>query len=297
LKSVRTIVGNNAEVRGRSITSKVTLRHERQRRQWVGMSDYDTVAASFDRYRALGDGVPRAIRAAILQVVALAQPRLLDLGAGTGRIGHAFVAARDDYIGVDLSLGMLREFTWRLASREAGAPRLIQADGAQLPFPDAAFDAVMMMQVLGAVRRCRPFVDEALRVLRAPGTLLIGHTVMPPDGVDARMKQQLASLIDEMGVPPYHRDARAEVVSWLGSIATGRSRVVGAEWETTRTPAGFLARQPTGAQFSGLLAPIKDAALGKLSAWAAASFGSLQAEFRERHAFELDVFKFQQAKR
>ena len=44
--------------------------------------------------------------------------RLLDLGAGTGRIGRPFVAAGDDYVGVDLSLGMLREFARRAGARQ-----------------------------------------------------------------------------------------------------------------------------------------------------------------------------------
>ena len=46
--------------------------------------------------------------------VGATRPRLLDLGAGTGRIGWPFVAAGDDYVGVDLSLGMLREFVRRM---------------------------------------------------------------------------------------------------------------------------------------------------------------------------------------
>lgn len=69
---------------------------------------YDAAAATFDRHRALPDGVPEAIRCAILGVLDVMCPRLL--GAGTGRVGRAFVEAGDDYVGVDLSLGMLREF-------------------------------------------------------------------------------------------------------------------------------------------------------------------------------------------
>src|SRR5258705_13776305 len=74
-------------------------------------SPYDAAAPSFDRHRALPDGVPEAIRATTLAAIAASpRPRLLDLGAGTGRIGRSFVAAGDDYVGVDLSVGMLRKF-------------------------------------------------------------------------------------------------------------------------------------------------------------------------------------------
>ena len=47
-----------------------------------------------------------------------------------GGIGWPFVAAGDDYVGVDLSLGMLRAFVARCER----APRLVQADGHRLPF-------------------------------------------------------------------------------------------------------------------------------------------------------------------
>jgi hypothetical protein len=153
----------------------------------------------------------------------------------------------------------------------------------------------MMMQVLGAARRWRPLVNEALRVLRAPGTLVLGHSVMPPDGLDAKMKAQLASLLAGMGASPYHTDARAEVIGWLGGVATSSSRLVAAEWEAVQTPAAFLERQPTGAQFARLPQRTREQAIAPLREWAAATFGSLDFKFRERHAYALDVFKFQQA--
>src|SRR5687767_5904465 len=104
------------------------------------MSAYDAVAPDFDSHRALPSGVPEAIRVAVLRCTS-AHPRLLDLGAGSGRIGWPFAAAGDDYVGIDLSWGMLREFAQR-AGGKGSAPRLVQADGRQLPFPDAMFDAV-----------------------------------------------------------------------------------------------------------------------------------------------------------
>src|SRR5688500_8784760 len=84
-------------------------------------SGYDAIAPRFDRDRALPDGVAEAIRAAVLAAAAV-RPRVLDLGAGTGRIGRPFVAAGDDYVGVDLSLGTLRAFMARCER----TPRLVQ---------------------------------------------------------------------------------------------------------------------------------------------------------------------------
>jgi len=259
--------------------------------QPLGMSHYDTVATSFDQYRALGDGAPIAIRAAVLGGMALSSPRLLDLGAGTGRIGRAFVAGGDDYVGVDLSLGMLREFARRAA--ENGQPaHLAQGDGERLPFRDATFDIVMLMQVIGAARHWRVLIAEARRVLRPLGVLVVGHAVTPDEGIDARMKQRLASILRGIGVPSYHMDTRGVAQPWLESIAHTSTRITVAEWSAERTPRQFLERQPTGVRFSALPEPVKEQVLRKLAAWASETFGSLDAKFSERHSFELQVFKF-----
>jgi ubiquinone/menaquinone biosynthesis C-methylase UbiE len=254
------------------------------------MSTFDAVAPIFDRHRSLPHGVPEAIRAAILGVIDAPSPRLLDLGAGTGRIGWAFVRGGDDYVGVDLSLGMLRAFREREPN---GAPRLLQADGEQLPFRDGAFDAVMLIQVLGGARGWRRLLDEARRVLGAVGALVIGRTLTPDDGIDARMKERLAGVLGEMGVEPSRTKARENAQSWLEANTAGGTRVIAARWTAARTPRGFLERHRTGARFAALPAPVKDAALRQLAAWATATFDSLDTVFSERHEFELHVFRFE----
>ena len=256
------------------------------------MSSYDAAAPSFDRHRALPDGVAPAIRAAVFASIGdVRQPRLLDLGAGTGRIGWPFVAAGDDYVGVDLSLGMLRAFVARAECGDLSA-RLAQADGQRLPFSDGTFDAVLLIQVFGGMRRWRPFVSEAQRVLRRTGTLVTGRTVAPADGIDAQMKQHLADLLDTMGVGRNQRNVHDEVRHWLGTAARRVTSVIAASWNTQRTPNGFLVRHRTGAQFAALPEPVKDEGMRRLELWAAETFGSLDAVFSELHVFELHSFKF-----
>ena len=255
-------------------------------------SGYDAAAPSFDRHRPLPEGVPEAIRQAILTCLDIASPHLLDLGAGTGRIGGAFVAANDDYVGIDLSLGMLREFACRRDEKGGGAPRLVQADGRFLPFPDAAFDAVMLIQIFGAMRSWRRLVGEARRVLRPHGSLVLGKATAPPDGMDAQMKRTLTAFLRELGAGPEHTNAREEVRHGLAADAERCTRLTAAAWNAERTPQGFLERHRTGARFSALPTPIQEQALRRLSAWAVEKFGSLAAPFSERHAFELDVFRF-----
>ena len=252
----------------------------------VQVSAFDVTAPGFDRHRSLPHGVPEAIRSAILSIVDTPRPRLLDLGAGSGRIGWSFVAAGDDYVGLDLSLAMLHGFSQRCAAR------LVQANGTQLPFRDGSFDAVMLIQVFGGMRGWREVLAEARRVLRAAGALVIGRTVAPADGLDARMRQRLAAILTEMGAARGEGNRREEALRFLEDVASG-SRISAATWNAKRTPRGFLDRHRTGARFAALPEPIKDAAMSKLAAWAMTTFGSLDRVSREPHSFELSVFRFQ----
>jgi SAM-dependent methyltransferase len=251
------------------------------------MSAYDAGAPAFERHRALPEAVPPAVRAAVLAAVAAPAPRLLDLGAGTGRFGRPFVAAGDDYVGVDLSLGMLREFAGRLARR----PPLAQADGERLPFAEATFDAVLMVQVFGGMRGWRRVLAEARRVLRPHGALLTGRVVAPADGLDARLKRRIAELLAERGVAIERRNVREDVERSLAGIAARRT-VTAATWSAERTPRRSIDRQRSGARFATLPAAAAADAFAALAAWATATFGGLDAAVREPNAFELQIFTF-----
>jgi ubiquinone/menaquinone biosynthesis C-methylase UbiE len=249
-------------------------------------SPFDAGAARFDRHRSLPEGVPLAIRAAVLAAAGVPSPRLLDLGAGTGRIGRAFVAASDDYVGIDLSFGMLREFAGYVAP-----PPLAQADGERLPFADTTFDAVLMVQVFGGMRGWRRVLAEARRVLRPRGALLIGRVVAPADGLDARLTQRLGELLAERHIAIERRNVREEVERSLGEAAT-RQAVTVATWSAERTPRRYLDRQRTAARFATLPAAAAEEALAALADWAIATFGGLDAAVHEQHAFELQIFTF-----
>jgi ubiquinone/menaquinone biosynthesis C-methylase UbiE len=250
------------------------------------VSAYDALAPRFDRDRALPEGVAEAVRTTMLEVVALTRPRVLDLGAGTGRLGWPFVAAGDDYVGVDLSLGMLQAFVRRCDR----APRLAQADGHRLPFGDASFDAVLLIQVFGGLVDWQQFAAEVRRVLRPAGAVLIGRTVAPDDGVDARMKQQLDLMI---GSQRRGANRRADVQQFLAASAASAERRTVGSWMVARTPAQFIARHRGGARFSALPEAVKHDAMRRLAAWAEESFGALDAQSSETHAFELQIFKLE----
>lgn len=261
--------------------------------QSARMNTFDPVAHDFDAFRALPDGIPVAIRKAVLSALAHApSPWLLDLGAGTGRVGEAFVAAGDCYVGIDNSLAMLMRFATKL-KRPGSIPCLVQADGRALPFDRATFDGVLLVHVVSNVSGWRRLIDEARRVLRDDGALLIGQIVRPPDGLDARMNASLDLIANELGMAPRRsktqkHDARRELLE----SARSRTETVVATWDATRTARTFLARKPTGGRFSALDPEVRDEALRRLADWAVATLGSLDAPSIERFAFTLDTLRF-----
>lgn len=255
-------------------------------------STFDRVAPSFEEQRALPAGVVETVRATIIATTdAGPATRFLDLGAGSGRFGAAFVAAGDDYVGIDLSAGMLQAFAQRTVGSGCRA-RLVRADGASLPFRDASFDVVLMMHVFGGLAGWRALADEALRVLRPRGAVVVGRTERPSDGLDARMKQRAQEIVRAIGAGPERVNRRDEVLSWLGTRASGARETVAARWSVRRTPRRFIARHRDGARLSALPAALQAQAVRELTSWATAQFGSLDHVSVEQHALALTVFTF-----
>jgi ubiquinone/menaquinone biosynthesis C-methylase UbiE len=257
-------------------------------------SSFDALAPSFDRHRALPVEVAETVRGAILAALtgpAGARPRVLDLGAGSGRIGWPFVSAGDDYVGVDLSGGMLRVFAGRLDTGTRA--ELVQADGCALPFANATFDAVLLMHVLGDLPGWRRLLDEARRVLHSGGALILGRAVTPADGVDARMKQHLATLLGDTPTRPKRQNTREDAGRYLAAIASATTQLVAASWSAGRSPRMFLDRHAGGARFSLLPRAAREEALRALAVWAETRFGDLDAPIPETHRFEMRLFRFQ----
>ncbi len=252
-------------------------------------SAFDATATNFEHHRALPSGAPEAIRSAICAATSLpAHPRVLDIGAGTGRIGKAFIAAGDFYVGVDTSAAMLQEFPTNLANS-----LLALADGRQLPFCNGVFDVVLLMQVLSGVGDGQSILNEARRVLRPGGSIAVGHTVHSESGIDAQLKRQLTAILEEMQIV-WHRpqESRRQALAWLESSAKAHVHSLAASWNVNNTARKFLQRRPTGARFAALPVDVQEQVLEKLGTWAETTFGSVDAGFQEQRSFELDIFIF-----
>jgi len=252
-------------------------------------SAFDVTASTFESYRVLPQGVPEAIRTSIWSVAGLSGPaRVLDIGAGTGRVGRAFLDAGDSYVGLDASDAMLREFFTQF-------PRatLVHADGTNLPFAEDSFDVVLLMQVLSGAEYYCGILDEACRVVRPGGCIVVGQTVSPESGIDTQLKRRLKVILDEMEVKADRPEERRDRgLARLRSHAKQSAHRVAASWTIQVAVEGFFQRHRTGARFAKLPSTVQEQALTRLREWANGCFGSLGAASSETRNFELDIFEF-----
>jgi ubiquinone/menaquinone biosynthesis C-methylase UbiE len=106
-------------------------------------------------------------------------PRVLDVGAGTGRVARVLlpnIAFDGCVINLDLSLPMLQHgqiycVAWPTRAGWAQAP----AD--TLPFADEVFEAVTCLEALEFFPSAREALAECVRVLRPGGVLLLSNRI------------------------------------------------------------------------------------------------------------------------
>lgn len=111
-----------------------------------------------------------------------ARGRMLDIGTGPGLmpllVCERIASAR--VVGVDLAEHMLRHAREHLASSpHADRVEFRLADAKGLDFPDDTFDAVFSNTILHHIPDPRPFLSEAVRVLRPGGAFLIRDLFRP----------------------------------------------------------------------------------------------------------------------
>jgi ubiquinone/menaquinone biosynthesis C-methylase UbiE len=141
----------------------------------IGM--YDLAATRYDHIkqfdpawetRFVGEPIANAIEQ-------LAGARVLDVGAGTGRVGRALLPL----VGPDLQLVCLEPSRKMLALGRERAPRGVWLRGRvdPLPFADASFDIVVSLEVTEFTPHPDQTLRELVRVLRPGGSLLVTNRV------------------------------------------------------------------------------------------------------------------------
>jgi SAM-dependent methyltransferase len=153
------------------------------------------------------------IAAESLRFVTTAEPRIVDLGVGTGALAAACLAARPEaeLVGIDNDPGMLRAAQTRLAAQPR--VRLVEADFLRLDLPSC--DAIVACISLHHVRRAeakRDFYARCREALRPSGVLVSADCFPGAEPAVAREHREawLAHLMRS-----YSRaEAEAHLASW-----------------------------------------------------------------------------------
>ncbi len=143
--------------------------------------NYDQAVSYYDETRGFRPGVSERYRLALQQTIdASPELRFLELAIGTGLIGLPFIIAGDDYVGVDISRGMMRQIAPKL--HDCSPPALAQADITRaLPFADGSFDVVQAVRVFHLLEDWRSCIGESRRLLKPGGRLIIVEIRTPTD--------------------------------------------------------------------------------------------------------------------
>lgn len=131
---------------------------------------FDRAADYYDNTRGFPPGVAADVGAMLVTVGGLTTAsRVLEIGVGTGRIALPVAPHIRAYYGIDLARPMMERL---LTKRSAEPIYLVEGDASRLPYPDAAFDAVIAVHVFHLIPAWRDVLREVARVLR-PGALLL----------------------------------------------------------------------------------------------------------------------------
>jgi SAM-dependent methyltransferase len=170
-----------------------------------------------------------------------AQGRVLDVGCADGRAREW--VENCEYIGLDHPATAVAMYGTR--------PDLF-ADGAALPFADATFDTVLLLEVLEHVADARGTLAEIARVLKPGAMLLISVPFLYPihdaphdysrftaPGIDQSLR--------ELALVPVSQDLRSpgfEAVAFLASVACAEAALVAwreKSWRLVIAPFALLA--------------------------------------------------------
>jgi SAM-dependent methyltransferase len=170
--------------------------------------DFSRNAAIYDRRHGaavLNSDLVQVCNAAHLEVGC----RVLDIGAGTGRISIPLSDLGYKMVALEPAPGMLEQL--RVKADGRGIETLL-SEGSQLPIEAASFDAVVMARLLYLTPDWKTILGEAIRVLKPDGVLLHEWGNGSPTEEWVQIREKARVLFQAAGVvAPFHPGASDEM--------------------------------------------------------------------------------------
>jgi SAM-dependent methyltransferase len=199
------------------------------------MIDYSTVTET------PGDGISREAARMMRERYALTARLarggdVLEVSCGTGQGLGLIAREARRVVGVDITFASVRKARAHYGSRVA----LVQGDAERLPFPDGSFDLVAIHEAIYYYPDVDAAMQEAARVLRKTGTLLIS-TINPewPDfnpspysagylnaaALADLLRRRFDAVRVEVSFPAEVRGAKARALSAIKRFAVARDLI------------------------------------------------------------------------
>ena len=133
--------------------------------------DYDYISFWQDR-----NYENRADKMALSQLLNIAKKngaclKLIDIGAGPGRMAPLYESFCKKFILLDPSIDQLKEAEKGIKNKEKA--EIILADGQNIPLPDASCDTAVCIRVSHHISNPQEILQEARRILKPEGYLII----------------------------------------------------------------------------------------------------------------------------
>ena len=169
------------------------------------LKSFDRVADVYDATRAMPADVSKAVADAISALAheVSAEPRLIEVGIGTGRIAVPLAERGVRVTGIDISTAMLSVLLGKRRDID-----VMLAEASQPPFRPATFDASLFVHILHLVPDPEATVRATLALVRPGGIAMAGgddHRNSIRDSADGIIQSTVRELsgVEMGGWQPY----------------------------------------------------------------------------------------------
>ncbi|MCS7013496.1 MAG: class I SAM-dependent methyltransferase [Chloroherpetonaceae bacterium] len=256
--------------------------------EYTAMSFKD-IATSYNKINAIPEKAALQIGKVIAHLAGK-HSKLLDVGAGAGRITIPIAIAGCEVTALDCEPKMLEELERQVREFSLHITTVV-GDAAKLPFADNTFDAVFTSNVLHLVPQWEKALDEAIRVMKFGGVFIQGRDWVSPDSAFARLRNKLREIVATLN-PNLKPTAAAGPALFEALSARGgknEPEIIAARWTQTISPAKLLmqmenrAFNETWQLEEGLLRE----AMGRIRTWAREQWHNLEREEETEFRFLL----------
>src|ERR1700692_1206010 len=144
------------------------------------------------------------------------QGSVLDVACGPGILSAAIAKSARDVVAFDLTPQMLKKAAQRCSEAGLANVSFREGNAAELPFADAAFDAVVTRLSVHHFDQPKRVIEEIFRVLRPGGSFVIADVISSEVPAEAELQNAIEILRDPSHVRMLPGSELAALVSGAG---------------------------------------------------------------------------------